>query len=80
MNGEYLSAGEVEVILYCNELAYTIFDHSYCMDQIFNAGDISVHYKMLPNKTVAAKVDREAPVAKKFKECVIVLTCANAST
>ncbi len=36
MNGEKLSQDEVEATLYCDELADTIFDHVYWMDQIFN--------------------------------------------
>lgn len=49
------------------------------MDQIFNADETGLNYKMLPSKTSAAKADREAPGAKKSKERVTVLTCANVS-
>ncbi len=51
MNGEKLSEVEVKATLYCDELAYTISDHSYCMDQIFNTIETSLNYKMLPNFT-----------------------------
>ncbi len=46
------------------------------MDQIFNADDTSLNYKMLPYKTLTVKADREAPGAKKCKEYLTVLTCA----
>ncbi len=35
VNGKKLSADKVEATLYCDELAKTIFDPGYCMDQIF---------------------------------------------
>ncbi len=43
MNGEKLSADDTEAMLYCDELADTIFDHGYCMDQIFNADKTSLN-------------------------------------
>ncbi len=79
MNGEKLSADKVEATLYCDELADTIFDHVYRMDQIFGTGETSLNYKMLPSKTSAAKADREAPGGKKCKKHATILTCANAS-
>ncbi len=79
MNGKKLSADEVEAVLYCDELPDTIFDHGYYIDQIFNTDDTGLNYRMLPSKTLAMKADREAPRAKKCKECVTVPTCVNAS-
>ncbi len=61
-----------------DELADTIFDHSYCTDQIFNTDETRLNYKILPNKTLAAKADREAPEAKKCKECMTLLMRATA--
>ncbi len=73
-NGKKLSVDDVEVILYSDELPDTImFDRSYCLDQIFNKVETGLNYKMLPNKILEVKVDREAPGAKKCKECVTIL-------
>ncbi len=80
MNDEKLSIDGVDTMLYCDELVDTIFDHGYCMDQIFNPDETSLNYKMFPSKTtLAVKADREAPGAKKCKECVPVLTSTNTS-
>ncbi len=46
MNGEKLSADELETKLYCDELADTIFDHGYCMDQIFNTDETGPNYTL----------------------------------
>ncbi len=67
VNSEKLSADEVDGMLYCDELADTIFDHYYCMDQIFNADETSQNHKTLPSKTLAAKVDRGAFEQRKTK-------------
>ncbi len=79
MKGEKLSADEVQAILYCDEIADTIFDHGYKTDLIFNTDETSLNNKMLPSKTSAAKANQKAPGAKKFKECATVLICAKAS-
>ncbi len=76
---EKLSEDEVEVTLCCDELADTIFDYGYCMDQIFNTDEIGLNYKMWPSQTLVAKADRETPGVKKCQEHMTVLTCANAS-
>ncbi len=40
---------DVNMASYCDELTDTIFDHGYCMDQIFNADATGLNYKMLPS-------------------------------
>ncbi len=65
VNCEKLSEDKVEVTLYCDELADTIFHRGYCTDQIFNTDETSLNYKMLLRRTLAMKANREAPVAKK---------------
>ncbi len=57
MNGEKLSTDDVEDTLYCDELADTVFDRDYCMDQIFNADKTNL--KSLKYKLSAAIADRE---------------------
>ncbi len=78
VNGEKLSADKLKATLYCDELAGSIFDHGYCVDQIFNADETGLNYKMLSSKTLVVIADKEAHGAKKCKECVPVLTCPNA--
>lgn len=77
--GEKLSADEISATLFCDELGDLIYDGGYCMDQIFNADETGLNYKMLPDKTLASKSEKEAPGAKMSKERVTVMTCANAS-
>ncbi len=67
-NVEKLSEDEIEATLYYEELADTIIEHGYCMDQIFNADETSLNDKMLRSMTLAANADKETPEAKKFKE------------
>ncbi len=50
----------MEATLYCDELADTIFNHDYCMDQIFNTDETCLNYKILPSKTLAAKANRDS--------------------
>ncbi len=70
VNDEKLSVGEVKATLFCDEFADTIFDHGCCTNQILNIDETCLNYKMLLGKTLAVKVMREAPGAKKCKECV----------
>ncbi len=59
VNNYKIICGLVEATLYCDELTDTIFDHGYCMHQIFNSDATCLNYKMLPRKTLAANVDRQ---------------------
>ncbi len=59
LNDEKLSVDEVEVALYRDEFA-EIFDHDYCMDQIFNLAETGLNYKILTRKTLATKTNRGA--------------------
>lgn len=51
----------------------------YTKDQIFNADETGLNFKMLPNKSLAAKAEMSAPGHKLSKERITVLACSNAS-
>ncbi len=70
-------ANEVEATLYCDELADTIFYHGSCTDQIFNADETGLNYKILPSKTLATKADRKDSWRKGAQQ--IQDLCANTS-
>lgn len=77
--GEKISADEDAVGPYCDELRASILEEGYVLDQIFNADETGLNYKMLPTQTLAFKTETSAPGAKMSKERVTVLNCANAS-
>lgn len=77
--GEKLSANEDAVDPFRENLLDFIWKKKYTLDQIFNADETGLNYKMLPSKTLAVKTEISAPGAKKSKERVTIMTCANAS-
>ncbi len=64
---------------YCIELQELIFKKGYSLDQIFNADETGLNYKMLPDTTLALPTERSALGTKKAKERVTIMTCSNAS-
>lgn len=48
-------------------------------EQIYNASEIGVYWKMLPSKTLASEQERSDPGHKSSKEQLTVLCCANAA-
>ncbi len=56
-----------------------IEEGNYLLDQIYNAGETGLNFKMLPSKTLASRNEPDPPGDKKNKEWLMVLMCANAT-
>lgn len=51
----------------------------YSKDQIFNADETGLNFKMLPKRSLASRDEKSAPGHKMNKQRVTVLFCSNAS-
>ena len=50
------------------------------LEQIYNCGETGLYYRMLPEKTLAARSGKEAPGMKNSKERVTLMACSNATS
>lgn len=75
--GKKMSADQDAVDVFKTEFEDLI--QGYTKDQIFNADETGLNFKMLPNKSLAAKAEMSAPGHKLSKERITVLACSNAS-
>ena len=48
-------------------------------DQMYNADESGLFYRMLPNKTLASKLEESAKEYKKGKDRLTITACSNAS-
>lgn len=77
--GESLSADAAGARACSKEIQSLILSRDYSLDQVFNADETGLNFRMMPEKTLAFKTERSAPGLKKSKERVTVMACANAS-
>lgn len=77
--GEKMSADEDAVNVFKTEFEDLIKNKGYNKDQIFNADETGLNFKMLPRKSLASKSEASAPGHKLSKERITVLACSNAS-
>lgn len=75
--GEKLSADRDAVDVFKTE--FQEFTEGYTKDQIYNADETGLNFKMLPQKSLASKQEKSAPGHKMNKERITVLACSNAS-
>lgn len=76
INGEMVAADEQAAIEYAHN--YQSIVNAYSDDQIFNADETGLVYKLLPSRTVARKTEKPSGW-KKARERITVLFCANKS-
>ena len=48
------------------------------LEQIYNCDETELHYRMLPEKTLAMRSEKEAPGMKNLKERITLMACPNA--
>ena len=77
LSGEKLSADQDAVNVFKTE--FEDFIEGLTKDQIFNADETGLNFKMLPKKSLASMQENTAPGHKMNKERITVLACANAS-
>lgn len=75
--GEKMSADQDAVDVFKTEFEEMV--EGYTMDQLFNADETGLNFKMLPKKSLACVSEISAPGHKMQKERITVLTAANAS-
>ena len=49
------------------------------LDQLYNCNETGLCYRMLPDKTLAARSEKDAAAMKKQKERVTLMSCSNAT-
>lgn len=79
ITGESLSSDVLASDKYKSVFEKFISDENLTPDQIYNADETGLFYRMLPGKTLASKLDDAAPGYKKSKDRVTVMACSNAS-
>lgn len=77
--GEILSACPEHVQPFKCKLEQKIKSMSLTTDQIYNADETGLYWKMLPNKTYVSATEKTAPGRKLAKDRVTFLACTNAS-
>lgn len=75
--GEKLSADPDAVAVFKTE--FEDYTQGYTKDQIYNADETGVNFKMLPTKSLASSKETSAPGHKMQKERITVLLASNAS-
>lgn len=79
ITGESLSANHQVAQEYIAEFADIVSSQNYSPQEIYNCDETGLNFKALPNKSLAAKQELNAPGFKMCKERVTVLACSNAA-
>lgn len=79
ITGEKLSSNEAAVEPFKNLLRNKIQEMQLCHDQIYNADESGLFYKLLPQKTLAHQAEASAPGRKMSKQRITFMPCSNAS-
>ena len=78
IRGEQRSADEEVAASYPAKLSEIIAEGGFTGDQIYNCDETGLYYKMLPDKTLAAKSDENKTLGfKQYKDRITVLLCCN---
>lgn len=77
--GEKLSSDVIGMKEFREKFQNLVDSESLTGDQIFNCDETGLNYKMLPEKTLAAKAEAAAPGYKHSKDRVTILACSNAT-
>lgn len=77
ITGEKLSANDDAVGPFKLKLFEQINEMGLSLDQIYNADETALYWRMLPSKTVVHKLEKSAPGRKISKERITVTGCCN---
>lgn len=77
--GEKLSANNAAVDPFKNRLEDLVRQFGLCKDQIYNADESALYWKMLPEKTYVSSEEKTAPGRKIEKARVTFMACTNAT-
>lgn len=79
ISGEKLSSQQELVEPFKILLKNKIEEMGLCEEQIYNADESGLYWKLLPEKTYVSISEKQAPGRKSEKERITFLACANAS-
>lgn len=77
--GEKLSADEASADSFREELKKILEEEGYDADFVYNADETGLNWKALPNQSLVARHEENAPGYKARKERVTVMLCANST-
>ena len=79
LQGEKLSCDSDAPAPFREKLLKLIEDEGFTLQQIYNSDETGLYYRMLPEKTLAARSEKEAPGMKNPKERITLMACSNAT-
>ena len=79
MQGEKVSADVSAVEPFKDELQEVLEREQLTLDQLYNCDETGLFYRMLPNKTLAGRSEKDTSPMKKQKERVTLMSCSNAT-
>lgn len=79
VTGESLSGNSEAADKFKNEFENFVKKENLSAEQIYNADETGLFYRMLPSKTLAMKIDDSAKGFKKSKDRLTIMACSNAS-
>ena len=79
VTGESLSSDVVGVEKFKKDFEKFVLSEELTPDQVYNAGKTRLFYRMVPNKTLASKVEDSAKGYKKSKDRLTAMACRNES-
>ena len=78
LQGEFLSANTSAVEDYRTELEKRMENECYTLNQIFNADETGLWWKLMPSKSLVHSGENQAKHFKQSKDRVTLVGCANA--
>lgn len=79
LSGEKLSAPTHEINPFRQQLQAYVKERNLVPEQIYNADETGIYWKMIPNKTLACSSEKSAAGHKQQKERLTILGCTNAT-
>jgi len=79
ITGESLSGDNISAEKFKKEFEEFIKQEQLTAEQIYNADESGLFYRMLPSKTLASKLEDSAKGYKKGKDRLTIMACSNAS-
>ncbi|XP_050498761.1 tigger transposable element-derived protein 2-like [Diabrotica virgifera virgifera] len=79
ITGESLSGDNNAAQDYKSKFLDFVREENLTADQIYNADETGLFYRMLPSKTLASKTEEAAKGYKKSKDRLTIMACSNAS-
>lgn len=79
IQGESLSGDLIGATLFNEEFNSLLSTLNLSPDQVYNADESGLFWKMLPSKSLAARSEKSAPGHKSSKERLTIMTCSNAT-